>query len=92
MSELASHLIRVHWRNGKSWWALAETDFLIFRSRREQPEAPFREEGRYWRVCASSEISRELLERYGLLQGFYPTRREALQRLQDILKLEGVER
>lgn len=89
--------------SGDGWWESQDGRFLFYRAERPESTPTsqllfqgwtsrilfqgWQEDGRYWRVSGEGEAL-ELLQRHGLHQLGFPTRREALSRVQDALRLE----
>lgn len=79
----------------EGWWTVLEGRFLIYRTSPKallmiegQSTFGWQERGRCWAVEAQSHTAQTWLIQQGLRGLYFPTRRAALQRLQDALRLD----
>lgn len=91
---------------GDGWWTVEKGRFMLYRCNAAGRDpltgllitqcqlgcSCGKDDGRWWSLEGQSGRERDLLQRHGLWQQLFPTRRAALQRLQDALQLEEMER
>lgn len=71
----------------QGWWLTEDGHYSVFRARAAAPSQVDQKSAR-WKLGGREASSIQLLVRHGVHSKLFPSRTEALARLQDILRLE----